>query len=249
MPEQVIAFTVSGLRESYLRESLRSWGKVRGVQDWHLVFCLEPCRQVFPVAEFTQWVNRCFASAEVIVNDDRLGCLRNTRRAMRAAFACGAQFAVLAEEDVKVSDDVLEYFAWARDAYAADSQVAAVCAHAKSTETGGEHQVVRTAWFNPVIWGTWADRWGSFIDPGWGYCEGNTESWDHHLRLRIAEAGKASLYPVRSRAFHIGQVSTLTPGTLAEWFYQVSVSSSFAAHREPGQYEEIPHSRKLGLLV
>lgn len=249
MPSQVIVFTVSGMREKYLRESLRSWGQVRGIGDWHLVFCLEPCRQVFPVTEFTHWVNRCFASAEVLVNDTRLGCLRNTRRAMRAAFARGAEFAVCAEEDVLVSDDVGEYFTWARDAYAADGQAAAVCAHAKSASRGGEHDVVRAGWFNPVIWGTWRDRWEQFIDPGWGYCEGNTESWDHHLRLRIGEAGKVSIYPVRSRSLHIGQVSTLTPGTLAEWFYQVSVSESFAAHREPGQFAEIPFSRKLGLLV
>src|SRR6185437_10605015 len=157
----------------------------------------------------TQWVSRCFASAEVVVADSRLGCLRNTRRALDLAFAAGAEFAVLAEEDVRVSDDVLEYFAWARDAYAADSEVMTVCAHAKKTDGGTDADVVRAGWFNPVIWGTWKDRWEGYIARDWGYCEGNTESWDHYLRMRIKTDGKASIYPVRSRSLHIGQVSTL----------------------------------------
>lgn len=249
MPSQVIAFTVSGLREKYLRESLVSWGQVRGIQDWHLIFCLEPCRGTFPVAEFTQWAHRCFASAEVLVNDTRLGCTRNTRQAMALAFGRGAEFAVLAEEDVRVSTDVLEYFTWARDSYAADGDVAVVCAHAKSAERGGEHEAVRVGWFNPVIWGTWAGRWESFVRPGWGGIDGNPEAWDHNLRMRIHDAGKVSLYPVRSRSFHIGQVSTLTPGLLSEHFYGVSVSETFAAHREPGEYTEVPFTRELGLLV
>lgn len=249
MPSQVIAFTVSGLREKYLRESLSSWGRARGVQDWHFLFSLEPCRHTFPVTEFTQWVHRVFDSAEVEVNDTRLGCLANTRQALRLAFGCGAEFVIVAEEDVRVSDDVLEYFTWARDTYAADEQVVTVCAHAKRTERGGPEQVVRTGWFNPVIWGTWRDRWEQFIAPGWGPYEGNDQAWDHNLRMQIKEAGRCSIYPVRSRSFHIGQTSTLIPGQLSELFYPVSVSESFAEHRESQVYEEVPFTSDLGLLV
>jgi hypothetical protein len=250
VPSQVIAFTVSGLRQKYLREALGTWGRARGIGDWHLIFALEPCRPgVFPVAEFTQWTRRVFASAEVVVADSHLGCLRNTRRAMRLAFAAGAEFAVLAEEDVLVSDDVLEYFSWARDAYAGEEQVTAVCAHSLRTEAGGPADVVRTSWFNPIVWGTWKDRWEDFIDPGWGASDGNHQSWDNNLRFQIADAGRHTIYPVYSRSLHIGQASTLTPGLLAEYFYKGALSSSFAAHREPCDYREIPFSSKLGLLV
>ena len=249
MPSQVIAFTVSGLREKYLRETLSSWGRVRGVQDWHLVFALEPCRHAFPVAEFAQWVRRCFASAEVVVADSQLGCLRNTRRAMRLSFDRGAEFAILAEEDIRVSDDVLEYFTWARDTYAAEEQVTAVCAHSLRTEAGGDADVVLREWFNPIVWGTWKDRWDTFIEPGWGAYEGNAESWDNNLRVQVALAGRQSVFPVRSRSLHTGQTSTLTRAPLSEYFYQQALSSSFTAHREPCSYAEIPFSRKLGLLV
>ncbi len=249
MPSQVIAFTVSGLRQKYLREALGTWGRARGIGDWHLLFALEPCRRHFPVAEFTQWAGRSFASAEVVVADKHHGCLRNTRRAMRLAFAAGAEFAILAEEDVRVSDDVLEYFTWARDVHGADEKMTTVCAHSLRTDAGGEADVVRSSWFNPIVWGTWKDRWEDFIDPGWGPWEGNSESWDNNLRMQVAAVGRQGIFPVRSRSLHIGQTSTLTGAPLSEFFYKGALSSSFAAHRPPQQYREIPFSAKLGLLV
>jgi hypothetical protein len=249
MPGQVIAFTVSGLREKYLREALGSWGRARGVQDWHLLFSLEPCQRSFPVADFTWWVKRVFASAEVVVADRHLGCLANTRQAMRLAFARGAEFAVCAEEDLLVSTDVLEYIGWVRDAYAADRGVATVCAHSLCTDHGGQGDVVRASWFNPLVWGTWRDRWESFIDPGWGGYEGNAEGWDNNLRVQVNMAGRQGIFPVRSRSLHIGKASTLMPGLLAEHFYKCALSTSFVPDREPQDYREIPFSKKLGLLV
>lgn len=249
MPSQVIAFTVSGHREKYLRESLDSWSRARGIGGWHLLFCLEPCRRHFPVVEFTQWVGRTFASAEVHVNGEWLRCAGNTRQAMSMAFARGAEFAVLAEEDCVVSTDVLEYFCWARDAYAADEKVLTVCAHAKQAEAGADCDVVRSGWFNPVIWGTWRDRWHSSVAPGWGLLDGALESWDANLRRQIVEAGQVSIFPVRSRSLHIGEVSSQTPGQLSGYFYRQYLSSCFAAGRVPQSYREIPFTEDLGLLV
>jgi hypothetical protein len=249
VPENVIAFTVSGLRQKYLRRSLASWGRARGVQGWHLLFCVEPAPRVFPVAEFAQWAHRCFASAEVAVNDRRLGCLANTRNALARAFGSGAGFAVIAEEDCEVADDVLEYFCWARDAYAGDRTVVTACAHALRAERGEAHQAVRARWFNPVIWGTWPDRWRDVIAPGWGTIEGWPEAWDTNLRRICARRGLDSIFPVRSRALHIGETSTLTPGQLAEYYYRQALSSSFSPAYPPGKYEEVPFTEDLGLLV
>jgi hypothetical protein len=249
VPDNVIAFTVSGHRQKYLRQSLDSWTRARGIGDWHLLFCLEPCRRIFPVAEFTQWVKGAFASAHVHVNGEWMRCAGNTRQAMSMAFASGASFAVLAEEDVEVSTDVLEYFAWARDTYAADQQVLTVCAHAKQAEGGDGPDVVRSSWFNPVIWGTWADRWRESVNPGWGMLGGALESWDANLRRQIVTAGQVSIFPVRSRSLHIGEVSSQTPGQLSGYFYRQYLSSCFDAGRGPQSYREIPFTEDLGLLV
>jgi GNT-I family len=250
LPANVIAFTVSGHRQKYLRQSLDSWSRARGIDSWHLLFCLEPCRPHFPVAEFTQWVRGAFASTQVQVNDRWLRCAGNTRQAMSMAFASGAAFTVLAEEDVVVSTDVLEYLSWARDIYQADKEVLTVCAHAKQAEGGGsDADVVRSSWFNPVIWGTWADRWRESVAPGWGLLEGSLESWDANLRRQVVTAGKVSIFPVRSRALHIGEVSSQTPGQLAGYFYRQYLSSCFEPARGPQDYREIPFTEDLGLLV
>jgi len=249
VPAKVIAFTVSGQRQKYLREALDSWGQVRGIQDWHLLFALEPCRLNFPVAEFTHWAHRSFASAEVSVADQRLGCLRNTRRAMRLAFAAGAEFAVLAEEDLLVSQDVLEYFGWAREAYGSDEKVAVVCAHSLRTAGGGPADVVRSSWFNPLVWGTWKDRWEDFINPTWGPFESNLESWDNNLRMQVNSSGREAVFPVYSRSLHIGQTSTLTGTPLSEYFYRGALSSTFTEARPPQAYREIPFASVPGLFV
>jgi hypothetical protein len=185
----------------------------------------------------------------VAVADQHLGCLRNTRRAMRLAFASGAEFAICAEEDLLVSTDVLEYVSWARAAYGNEEKMTAVCAHSLRTEHGGTADVVRSTWFNPLVWGTWKDRWEDFIDPGWGPLDGNSESWDNNLRVQVNTAGRESVFPVRSRSLHIGQTSSITPGLLSEYFYRGALSSSFTEDRPPQQYREIPFSAKLGLLV
>ena len=249
MPDQVIAFTVSGLRQKYLREALDSWSQARGIGDWHLLFALEPCRVNFPIAEFTQWAHRSFASAEVVVADTRLGCLRNTRRAMSLAFAAGAEFAVLAEEDLLVSTDVLEYFGHCRDTYSAQENVTVVCGHSLRAETGGPADVVRSSWFNPLVWGTWKDRWEGFIDPSWGPFQGNMESWDNNLRVQVSSAGREAVFPVQSRSLHIGQASTLTGMPLSEYFYKGALSSSFRQERPPQDYREVPFAAVPGLVV
>lgn len=249
VPANVIAFTVTGRRQKYLRQSLDSWSRARGIGDWHLLFCLEPCRTVFPVAEFTQWASREFASSAVHVNSEWMRCSGNTRQAMSMAFASGASFTVLAEEDVEVSTDVLEFFTWARDTYEQDQQVLTVCAHAKQAEAGPGDAVVRSSWFNPVIWGTWADRWRESVGPGWGLVEGALESWDANLRRQVVTGGKVSIFPVRSRALHIGEVSSQTPGQLSGYFYRQYLSSCFDADRAPQSYREIPFTEDLGLLV
>ena len=243
-----VAFTVSCQRQKYLRRVLESWHKVRGVQDVQLLFSLEPPGRSFPLPEFTRWVHDNFAHARVDVSGERLGCSANTRLAINQAFALGAEFVVLAEEDIEVSADVLEYLCWARDSYRSDGRVKAVCAHAlhSAAQPG---QVVLVPWFNPLVWGTWPDRWESYIEPRWGGVEANTEGWDHNLRQRLEADGWLSVFPGRSRSRHIGETSTITGYPLSQYFYEGSVSNCFAPDFPPQKYMEVARTPELGLVV
>jgi len=245
-----IAFTVSCQREHYLRRALNSWGRVRGIQDAHLLFCLEPTRTVhspFPMAEFRNFLFRNFRSFDIRMNEQVLGPTGNTKNAMVTAFTVNPDdFVILAEEDLLVATDILEWFTWAQR-YREDAQVVTVSAHAHRS-TGQPDQAVRVPWFSPLVWGTWKDRWQDFIAPGWGGLPDNPGAWDANLRSRIAGAGLCTLFPARSRAQHIGQVSTLTPGLLAEYFYGASTSTCFSPDYPPQAFTEVPGD-SLELLV
>ncbi len=248
----IVAFTVSCLRQKYLRETLRSWAKVRGVQDAVLVFALEPPEQVFPLADFTQAVQRAFPGAQVHASRQHLQCLKNTHRALELAFASpGTDFAVVAEEDLEVADDTLEYLAWARDAYAGDENVLAVCAHARGSLLDDPAAAARAPWFSPLVWGTWRDRWEHVISPNWkpGVGTGNPQSWDVNIQLLVRDGGYACVFPARSRVLHRGQASTQTAYPLSEYLYGRSVSECYAPHYGPQDYREIEFPAQPGVLV
>lgn len=243
-----VAFTVSGQRQKYLRQALGSWARVRGVQDVYLLFCIEPDPS-FPAAEFGGWVERSFAHGRCTVNPERLGVMGNTRQAMDTAFRTGARFAVLAEEDVVVASDALEYFRWAQEAYEADPGIMTVCAHVLASQSALASTAVRLPWFSPLVWGTWKARWTEFIEPGWGGVEGNPQGWDVRLRQRLAEAGLESLFPVRSRSLHIGETSTLFKPELAAHMYPGTRSTCFWPDYPAADWREVPVTPDLDMLV
>jgi hypothetical protein len=220
------------MRQKYLRASVDSWTRARGADQAQFIFCLEPPGS-FPVADFTTYVEGKFpGGARVITCDQYLGCLQNTRRAMERALSVGGDgFAVLAEEDIEVSDDILEYFTWASERYRDDPGVLAVCAHTRSSKMADHTAVVRASWFAPLAWGTWKDRWDSVLAPAWGPQEGsnNSESWDNKLKQVIVSGGYQAVFPIRSRSLHIGEMSTLMGTLLGEYVYKASVSDCYSA--------------------
>ncbi len=237
----IIAFTVSGQRQEYLRRSLESWSRARGIEKARLLFLVEPDRS-FPVPDFKRWVSTFPCPVEVIVHPERLGILENTRQAFTRSFAAGAEFAVLAEEDIVVATDVVEYLTWASQH--GDDDTVMACAHSKDA-VGEEWQVTRASWFSPLVCGTWPGQWESFIRPSWGGLPPNDrgigapDAWDSNLRLHINSVGKHCLFPVLSRANHIGEYSTwLRPGT-SSYLYPGSTSQSFRPEYAPQEYREV----------
>lgn len=243
-----VAFTVTGQREKYLRQALDSWARARGARGVPFIFCVEPGSPM-PVDEFTLWVRCAFPLAQVTVNARRLGCSGNTRNAFTRAFEAGADYAVMAEEDLVVASDVLEFHSWAAREYADDQQVVSACAHARAGRGSDPAAVTRACWFNPLVCGTWRDRWDSYVLPGWAGIPGNAEGWDTNWQRRLNSEARYSIFPVMSRVLHIGEISSLTNWPLAEYFYRQSQSECFNPDYPPQQYREIPFPEHLGLLV
>jgi hypothetical protein len=156
-----------------------------------------------------------------------------------------------------VSSDIVEYFAWCRDEYCLDPEVAAICAHARSSKGGEPSWVTRTSWFNQLCWGTWPDRWADFIASTWGPVPVWPEGWDGNLRDQITSRRLQSVFPARSRVLHFGEQSTLnsrqlggrfTPGFAEKW-YRAALSDCYSADYAAQDYREVPFVDVPGLLV
>lgn len=195
----VIAMTVNN-RPQYLRETLRSWERARGVEHALFVFACEPCcQEALEVCEGFRAARR-----EVFRNPQQQGVLRNPWWALTRAFGYGQDFAVLAEEDMVVATDTIEYLAWARGEYRNEPNVLAVSTHSERPAGGDPRMVRRIPHFSGWVWGTWADRWAK-IGPDWD-TDYRHRGWDHRLTDHwCKELGMTVATPDVSRSQHIGR--------------------------------------------
>ncbi len=198
-------------RPDYLRQTLDSWEKVRGLQDWHCVARIEPG----PRAEEACWVFTQFfetmmiPSFEVITNPEVYGVLHHPYVGFRDLFL-DHDFVMRAEDDLIVSDDILEYFTWAERTYRNVEGVATI--HGFTTLSGDPAGVYRSMRFNPWVWGTWRPVWDTVIEHTWDHAyttfnesPGFESGWDWNLDTRIfPRYGYQGLYPQCSRVQNIG---------------------------------------------
>lgn len=201
-----VVFTVCQ-RPEYFARVLDSWRQVRGVQDWRLVFMVEPTDRVREQAGLIDAFRH--PNKQLVFNTERLGVLVNPYEGLRKAFSTGAAFAALAEEDIVVSQDVLELFEAARRL--ATRKTVAVCAHSGDPEGADERELVADGRFSPWVWGTDVRVWHEVLEPSWdkdyGSGEGGVEAgWDWNLVKRVIPGmGGHVIRPSASRSQNIGQ--------------------------------------------
>jgi len=193
-------------RPRYFSPVMTTWWKVREYADWQPRVFLEP-----GPAEHTMTRIATTYGAQVHLNPHRRGVLSNPWHALDTAFTEGADFVVLAEDDVMVSDDVLEYFTYASAAFRTD-HVLGICANSNATtcSPADEGLLRRTKAINPLVWGTWADRWTGVLRDTWdhSYSSGTPDApqsgWDWNIALRVIQDWTV-IAPYASRSTHIGE--------------------------------------------
>lgn len=200
----IVVFTVSN-RPHYLARTLESWSRVRGAGGVTARFFCEPgCPEAVEMCLRATF----FWNTQVVLHECRAGVLVNPWIALSSAFA-DRDFAVLAEEDLIVSADTLEYFGWASERFEDDGEVLGVCAHsgAESADLAAVHLADG---FSPWVWGTWWDRWGATLSPTWDkdYSSGGAgdSGWDWNINKRIMPRnGYKMVMPEVTRSQNIGQ--------------------------------------------
>lgn len=203
-------------RVRYLQQTLHTWESVRGLENWHVVFMIEPSEITAQVKEeFEMFVVRMqLTDYEIIVNPTQYGVLHHPYVGFQRLFEKEYEFVVRAEDDLIVSDDILEYFQWAAHAFRGDDQIATV--QAFTHEDGPLEEARLSEGFSPWLWGTWRNRWLDLIGPTWDHDystfnghPGNQAGWDWNLNTRIfPEYDLRSIVPKVARADNIGVYGT-----------------------------------------
>lgn len=227
-------------RMDYLRQTLRSWESVRGLQDWHVVFRIEPG----PRQDDAQHLCLSFAARteltdfEIIVNDRVLGVLHHPYVGFNELFR-DYDFVVRAEDDLLVADDILEYFTWASETYEHDIDIATINGFSKFG-ADDDAEVYRLQRFNPWLWGTWKYIWDRFLEPHWDHdystfngSPGVEAGWDWNIDTRLfPRHGYLAIYPWNSRVQNIGLWGVHgTPDN-------IQISKSFKPEFGPQDYHE-----------
>lgn len=199
-------------RPDYLRKTLASWSKVCGIENATVYISIDPSeyeveREVVAVAK--EFLRR--NGGHYAINPVRHGVLHHPWVVFDKLFSSGFDFVIRAEDDLLVSDDTLAYFDWAEPVFRNDADVATIHAYSYdySTDSSLVHKVPK---FNPLVWGTWRDRWYGFMRDTWDHDystfngqPGNQAGWDWHLNTRLYPArGLHGVYPLMSRVDNIG---------------------------------------------
>lgn len=232
---RTVVFTICD-RVEYLTETLKSWANVRGIEDWKFEFYVEPTpateRMLEVIVDWHKETGHPFTEARL--NERRMGVLSNPHRAYMESFRNGSEFTMLAEEDVLVSTDILEYLEWCDRKWRSDPTVMGVACHTHAD--GPNEDVYVSTDFSPLGWGTWPDRWKEF-DSTWDHDyssgHGNLSGWDWNIKYRVLGDRKFA-FPRTSRTVHIGR----SGAHMQPQDFDASVSQSWVHHRPQVEYRE-----------
>lgn len=225
-------------RPYYLQDSIASWNAARGLTSWDTSFHIEPSNQMQAVVDIALQLN---TSVTLYPNRERLGVLVNPWTALNTAFEQGADFVVLAEDDVVVSQDALEFFSWSAIEYA--TSYSTLCINAFSRIGGGkDNEIIADAAFSPLIWGVWRDRWENILRDTWdkdyssGKADGSEAGWDWNINRILQANNQHVIKPVNSRSDHLGQYAGthMTPD-----LYDTSRGVDYVQVRGKQRYREI----------
>lgn len=225
-------------RPFYLQQVVESWNAVRNLQQWNTTFFIEPSEVQ---EEILTLAFNLITSVTSFVHPERVGVLTNPWEALNDAFERGVDFVVLAEDDVVVSQDILEYFEWAAIEYQTGHNVLAVNAFSQSTD-GKPNQIELTSKFSPLVWGVWKDRWYKYLKDTWdkdystGNPDGSEAGWDWNINRIIKDNNLTVVKPLHSRSDHIGQYlgTHMTPD-----LFDQSRGTNFSQVRGRFRYQEI----------
>jgi hypothetical protein len=199
-PRPVIALCAWN-RPDYTRQALAALRECRGIADALLLPRVEPGHE--DVIALCRAVDFC--EVQVTVNPVRLGVNRNAVTALQTGFA-HSDFVIYVEDDILLSPDALEFYAWADARYQADDRVFSVTAYNRAPDYDQPFATGLRSWFHSWGCATWRNRWTQVAAELWAtptsYDTWLTEQW-------VRPRGLLEAYPVLGRCQNIGEVRSV----------------------------------------
>lgn len=198
-------------RPFYLQPTLNAWSEVDGIHDWEFLFMVEPTQvRAQQLDLIRHWVDTTgHTNTGVVQNSTRLGVLTNPHTGIDLAFNRGADFVMLAEEDLQPHPDVLSYMSYCADTYRdPESRVLTVCTNPPELRSP-PNEITTIPMFASWLWGTWSHRWpllSSTWDHDYSSGSGSTSGWDWNISLRVIPNNTlTSVFPGSALCKNLGQ--------------------------------------------
>jgi hypothetical protein len=252
MRDDVAILMTAWRRPQYTRKVLQSWSEVRGVKDVPFTVFLEPSDRQEQMREV---IRESGLDIYLRENTELQGVDVNIAKGAETLFQENPElrYLIFAEDDLIVSNDVLEFLLWADEQFRDRKDVLVVNAHTDdgATENADPAEVMLGQRLRCWIWGTWRDRWEETLLPTWDYDTSTSEypgdpcDWAWNLDLRvIPRGGFRTVLPAASRSQNIGKWEGVhaSPGLYAE-----TLNPSFRAEREPVEYRLVREEPMLPL--
>lgn len=229
-------------RPHYLEKVLESWQHVRHFQEWPLHVFVEPSEEMPQIIGMLESLDH--PNMHIHINPTIYGVLHNPWVGFETLFREEHfEFVVRVEDDLLVSDDILEFFAFQAEKWEQRENVYAVLGFTNENGDDDAYRLVPN--FSPLIWGTWWYIWQDKIGPSWdhdystyNHTPGHQAGWDWNLNTRIYPAdGALSVAPTSTRVKDIGEFGVHANGTLTD------DGGGFKAHREQTDYREAEGNR------
>ncbi len=230
-----IAFTAYN-RPQYLSEVVQAWLSVLSsttIQaDFH--FFVEPSDKLEQVIGIA---NALTDKSRIQVNLVRLGVLSNPYAALSNVFQYYDK-AVLWEDDVIPSTDVLEYFQFGFEKMTFDHLGICAFSSHRVPVSQDEFLVESRSKFDPLGWGTTKENWNKYISHSWflnamGNPDGSETGWDWGMSRLTKALGMQWLTPSQSRSDHIGVYGT----HMGPDIYHTRRGVSFSHYRDKGNFK------------
>lgn len=202
---------VSYDRTEYFRQTLESWLTVRGKENYTFFFSLDYSEKTGQMLDVINWFQTTSGvSIDVEVNIPKLGVGFNHQRAIQKAFDKENAIVIVAEDDVIVSNDILEYYEYAfGNLY--ESDILMICGHSHDDPGKSDNIIFKRQYYNPLSWAISKDKWDTVLKDEWSVEpfeleEGLiVEGFDFTIDRRVLKQYEMScIFPLRTRCKHVG---------------------------------------------